>query len=71
MLRLPGFMRARSPLALQIALHVISYLMRSSQPRMFFGLPGRVTMATTDSATTALLGTRVCKAQAPYTSVQY
>lgn len=39
------------------------YLMRSSQPRMFFGLPGRVTMATTDSATTALLGTRLCKAQ--------
>ena len=37
-----------------------AYLVRSSQPRMFFGFPFLVTRATTDSATTALLGSRCC-----------
>ena len=42
----------------------ISCLVRSSQPRTFLGLPARVTIATTDSATTASCGARCCTAAA-------
>ena len=37
------------------------YLVKSSQSLMFLGFPGRVTMATTDSATMALFGARCCR----------